>query len=191
MAVAIVLVHNWWALALRGGLAVLFGVAAFAMPGLTLAFLIALFGAYAVIDGVLAIVAGVKAAERHERFGSLLWRGILGIAAGLLAFILPAATAVVLTLIIGVWAIVTGVLEIVAAVHLRRASLHRFQRQTTSSQSASKFQQRIFPGNQVVVAKCHEENDMKLRNISAAMVASGISAAVIAVSHKVLWMIAR
>ena len=121
MAVAIVLVHNWWALALRGGLAVLFGVAAFAMPGLTLAFLIALFGAYAVIDGVLAIVAGVKAAERHERFGSLLWRGILGIAAGLLAFTLPAATAVVLTLIIGVWAIVTGVLEIVAAVHLRRA----------------------------------------------------------------------
>jgi len=121
MAVAIVLVRNWWALALRGGLAVLFGVAAFAMPGLTLAFLIALFGVYALIDGVLAIVAGVKAAERHERFGSLLVRGILGIAAGLVAFILPAATAMVLTLIIGVWAIVTGVLEIVAAVHLHRA----------------------------------------------------------------------
>src|SRR6058998_1660645 len=120
MAVAVVLVRNWWALALRG-LAVVFGVVAFVMPGLTLAFLIALFGAYALIDGVLAIVAGVKAAEHHERFGSLLWRGVLGIAAGLLAFILPAATAVVLTLIIGVWAIVTGVLEIVAAVHLRRA----------------------------------------------------------------------
>jgi uncharacterized membrane protein HdeD (DUF308 family) len=118
---AVVLVRNWWALALRGGLAVLFGVAAFVVPGLTVAFLIALFGAYALIDGVLAIVAGVKAAEHHERFGSLLLRGILGIAAGLVAFILPAATAVVLTLMIGAWAIVTGVLEIVAAVHLHRA----------------------------------------------------------------------
>ena len=118
---AVVLVRNWWALALRGVLAVLFGVAAFIVPGLTVAFLIALFGAYALIDGVLAIVAGVKAAEHHERFGSLLLRGILGIAAGLVAFILPAATAVVLTLMIGAWAIVTGVLEIVAAVHLHRA----------------------------------------------------------------------
>src|SRR2546426_5964065 len=108
---AVVLVRNWWALALRGGLAVLFGVAAFVMPGLTLAVLIALFGAYALIDGVLAILAGVKAAEHHERFGSLLLRGILGIVAGLIAFILPAATAVALTLIIGVWAMITGVLE--------------------------------------------------------------------------------
>src|SRR5262244_1728808 len=121
MPVGIVLVRNWWALGLRGALAVLFGVAAFVVPGLTMAFLIALFGAYALIDGVLAIVAGVKAAEHHERFGSLLLRGILGIAAGLVAFILPAATAVVLTLMIGAWAVVTGVLEIVAAVHLHRA----------------------------------------------------------------------
>src|SRR5262249_19440344 len=117
----VVLVRNWWALALRGALAVLFGAVAFVMPGLTVAFLIALFGAYALIDGVLAIVAGVKAAEHHERFGSLLLRGILGIAAGVVAFILPGPTAVVLTLMVGAWAIVTGVLEIVAAVHLHRA----------------------------------------------------------------------
>src|SRR5262247_928492 len=121
MPVGIVLVRNWWALALRGALAVLFGVVAFVMPGLTVAFLIALFGAYALVDGALAIVAGVKAAEHHERFGSLLLRGILGIAAGLVAFILPGPTAVILTLMIGAWAIVTGVLEIVAAVHLHRA----------------------------------------------------------------------
>ena len=118
---AVVLVRNWWALALRGALAVLFGMAAFVVPGLTAALLIALFGAYALIDGVLAIIAGVKAAEHHERFGSLILRGILGVAAGVVAFILPAATAVVLTLMIGAWAMVTGVLEIVAAVHLHRA----------------------------------------------------------------------
>src|SRR5204863_8962457 len=76
---------------------------------------------YALVDGFLSIVAGVKAAEHHERFGSLLWRGIVGIAAGLAALALPAVTAIVLTLIIGVWAIVTGVLEMVAAVHLHRA----------------------------------------------------------------------
>src|SRR5215470_16828671 len=121
MPVAMVLIRNWWALALRGALAVLFGVAAFVVPGLTVAFLIALFGVYALIDGVLAIIAGVKAAEHHERFGSLLLRGIAGIAAGVVAFILPGPTAVVLTLMIGAWAIVTGVLEIVAAVHLHRA----------------------------------------------------------------------
>jgi uncharacterized membrane protein HdeD (DUF308 family) len=121
MPVAMVLVRNWWALALRGALAALFGVAAFVVPGLTVAFLIALFGVYAFIDGVLAIVAGVKAAEHHERFASLLLRGIVGIAAGVVAFILPGPTAVVLTLMIGAWAIVTGVLEIVAAVHLHRA----------------------------------------------------------------------
>jgi uncharacterized membrane protein HdeD (DUF308 family) len=74
-----------------------------------------------VLYGVLAIVAGVKAAEHHERFGSLLLRGILGIAAGIVAFIFPGPTAVVLTLMIAAWAIVTGVLEIVAAVHLHRA----------------------------------------------------------------------
>ena len=121
MALTTVLVRNWWALALRGVLAMLFGVIAFVLPGVTLAVLIALFGAYALVDGFLSIVAGVKAAEHHERFGSLLWRGIVGIAAGLAALALPAVTAIVLTLIIGVWAIVTGVLEIVAAVHLHRA----------------------------------------------------------------------
>src|SRR5262245_61876248 len=121
MPVAMVLIRNWWALALRGGLAVLFGVAAFVLPGLTAAFLIALFGVYALVDGVLAIVAGVKAAEHHERFGSLLLRGIAGIAAGVVAFILPGPTAVILTLMIGAWAIVTGVLEILAALHLHRA----------------------------------------------------------------------
>ena len=121
MTLTTVLVRNWWALALRGLLAMLFGAAAFLLPGLTLAVLITLFGAYALIDGVLAIVAGVKAAEHHERFGSLLWRGLLGIAAGVIAFVLPGVTALVLTLIIGVWAMVTGVLEVVAAVHLHRA----------------------------------------------------------------------
>jgi uncharacterized membrane protein HdeD (DUF308 family) len=116
-----VLTRNWWALALRGVVALLLGVAAFVLPGVTLAVFVALFGAYAVVDGVLAIIAGVRAAERHERWWSPVLKGLAGIAAGVLAFIWPALTALALLYLIGAWAIVTGVLEIVAAVHLHRA----------------------------------------------------------------------
>ena len=116
-----VLTRNWWALALRGIFAILLGLAAFVLPGVTLAVLVALFGAYAVVDGVLAIIAGVRAAERHERWWSLVLKGLAGIVAGVLAFVWPALTALALLYLIAGWAIVTGVLEIVAAVHLHRA----------------------------------------------------------------------
>src|SRR5881296_2561939 len=116
-----VLTRNWWALALRGIFAVLLGLAAFVLPGITLALLVALFGAYAVVDGVLAIIAGVRAAERHERWWSPVLKGLAGIVAGVLAFVWPALTTLALLYLIAAWAIVTGVLEIVAAVHLHRA----------------------------------------------------------------------
>ena len=116
-----VLTRNWWALALRGIFAVLMGLAAFVLPGVTLAVLVALFGAYAVVDGVLAIIAGIRAAERYERWWSPILKGLVGIAAGVLAFVWPALTALALLYLIAGWAIVTGVLEIVAAVHLHRA----------------------------------------------------------------------
>jgi uncharacterized membrane protein HdeD (DUF308 family) len=116
-----VLTRNWWALALRGICAILLGLAAFVLPGVTLAVLVALFGAYAVVDGVLAVIAGVRAAERHERWWSPVLKGLAGIVAGVLAFVWPALTALALLYLIAGWAIVTGVLEIVAAVHLHRA----------------------------------------------------------------------
>src|SRR5947209_6719899 len=87
-----VLTRNWWALALRGIFAVLLGLAAFVLPGVTLAVLVALFGAYAVVDGVLTIIAGIRAAERHERWWSPILKGLAGIAAGVLAFVWPAPT---------------------------------------------------------------------------------------------------
>jgi uncharacterized membrane protein HdeD (DUF308 family) len=116
-----VLTRNWWALALRGIFAILLGLAAFVLPGITLAVLVALFGAYAVVDGVLAIIAGVRAAERHERWWSPVLKGLAGIVAGILTFVWPALTTLALLYLIAGWAIVTGVLEIVAAVHLHRA----------------------------------------------------------------------
>jgi uncharacterized membrane protein HdeD (DUF308 family) len=116
-----VLMRNWWALALRGILGILFGLAAFLFPGITLGALILLFGVYAVIDGVFAIVAGVRAAEHHERWGVLVVEGLAGVAAGVLTLVWPALTAVVLLYVIAAWSVIKGVLKIAAAIRLRRA----------------------------------------------------------------------
>lgn len=115
-----VLARNWWALALRGVLGILFGLAAFLFPGITLGALILLFGVYAVVDGVFAIVAGIRAAEHHERWAVLLLEGIVGIAAGVLTLVWPALTAVVLLYVIAAWSVIKGGLKIAAAIRLRR-----------------------------------------------------------------------
>ena len=112
--------RTWWLAALRGALAVVFGVAAFVLPGLTFEVLVLLFGAYAFVDGVVVLSFGLMAAGAHRRWWPLVVGGIVGIAAGVLTFIQPAATALALVYVIGAWAIVTGVLEIVAAIRLRK-----------------------------------------------------------------------
>src|SRR5437879_12923308 len=75
-----VLLRNWWALALRGVLAILLGVAVAVLPGITLSALVGLFGAYALVAGGLAIIAGGRAAERHERWWSPILNGHAGMA---------------------------------------------------------------------------------------------------------------
>src|SRR5919202_1368990 len=118
------LARHWWVVALRGMVAVLFGILAFAWPGLTLAALVVLFGAYALVDGILGVVAALRG-DAHHRLAMLL-EGVVGILAGLAAFTWPGLTALVLLYIIAFWAILTGVLEIVAAVRLRRAISNEF-----------------------------------------------------------------
>ena len=115
-----VLSRNWWALALRGLAAIIFGILAFVWPGITLWALILLFGAYMLVDGVFAIVAAVRAAGDDARWWLLLVEGILGVLAGIVAFVWPGLTALALLYFVAAWAIVTGIFEIVGAIRLRR-----------------------------------------------------------------------
>ena len=116
----LVLVRNWWALALRGVAAVLFGLIAFLMPGVTLTALVLLFGAYSLVDGVFSIIAGIRAAERHERWWPFALEGLLSIIVGVIVFLMPAAAAFALLFVVAAWAIITGVLRISAAIRLRK-----------------------------------------------------------------------
>ena len=110
---------NWWLLALRGLVAVLFGVLAFMWPGGTLITLVWLFGAFALVNGILSLVLAAKT-KGYPKVGSLIFGGLLGILAGLLAFVMPGITALGLLILIAAWAIVTGIMELVAAVRLRK-----------------------------------------------------------------------
>jgi uncharacterized membrane protein HdeD (DUF308 family) len=111
---------NWWSLALRGLLGILIGVVTFLWPTITLSALVLIFGAYALIDGVLSLAGAWRRSQAHRRWGSLLLEGIFGVAAGIVAIFWPVIAAVTLIAIIAVWAMFTGIAEIVTAIHLRK-----------------------------------------------------------------------
>jgi uncharacterized membrane protein HdeD (DUF308 family) len=116
---------NWWGVALRGAAAVIFGILALLLPGLTLAALVLLFGAYAIVDGVSAIATGLRG-EKTGRNWLLVVMGAAGVVAGLLTWFWPGLSALALLVLIGWWAIVTGVLEIAAAYRLRSVLRHEW-----------------------------------------------------------------
>ena len=110
---------HWWALALRGAIAILFGLAALLRPGIALEALILLFGAYALVDGVFSIVGIFGGTRGGTPRWLLLIEGVVGILAGLIAFVMPGLTAILLLYLIAAWAIVTGISEIATAIRLR------------------------------------------------------------------------
>ena len=112
--------NSWWSLVVRGLVAILVGLVTFAWPGITLTALVLVFGAYALVDGVMSIVGAWRAASSHERWGGLLIEGIAGIVAAVITVLWPAITAIALVYIVAAWALVTGVLEIVTAIRLRK-----------------------------------------------------------------------
>jgi uncharacterized membrane protein HdeD (DUF308 family) len=111
---------HWWALALRGIIAILFGVAVFLRPDIALEALILLFGAYALVDGVFAIVGVFRGTRSGTPRWLLLVEGVAGILTGIVAFIFPGLTAVALLYLVAAWAVVTGLAQIATAIRLRQ-----------------------------------------------------------------------
>ncbi|WP_444928824.1 HdeD family acid-resistance protein [Microbulbifer sp. SSSA002] len=115
-----VLSANWWLLLLRGIVAVIFGVLTFVWPELSLLTLVLLFGVYAFLDGVFSLVAAVIGRHKSTPLWWLIISGLISLAAGIVTFIFPQVTALVLVVFIGAWALVRGLFEIIGAIHLRK-----------------------------------------------------------------------
>ena len=101
-------------------MAVLFGILVWVQPGISLAALVLLFGAYCMADGILGVWTALAGTKDHEYWWLLLLNGLLGIGIGLLTFLAPGITALALLFYIAIWAVATGVLEISAAIRLRK-----------------------------------------------------------------------
>jgi uncharacterized membrane protein HdeD (DUF308 family) len=114
------LIRAWRILALRGVLAIAFGVLAFLWPGLAWVVVVASFAAYALLDGVFAIVVAFSINGRGGPWWALMFEGVLGISAGVLTFLWPGITQLALLYVIAFWAVATGVFEVIAAIRLRR-----------------------------------------------------------------------
>ena len=121
------LADNWWLLLLRGIAAIAFGVLTFFWPGLTLVALTLLWGAYALMDGVIAIWAAFNASGGDA--GPRWWLGLSGVAgtlAGVVTFYYTGTTTLVLLMFIAVWAIIIGILQIWGAIALRKVLQHEW-----------------------------------------------------------------
>src|ERR1700742_4811048 len=113
------LADNWWALALRGVFAILFGLIALFLPGVTILSLVLMFAAYCFVDGIFGIVAAVRGARRGERWRWLVLDGILGLIVGVVAVVWPGITVIAFIYVLAVWAIVSGGLLIGSAFALK------------------------------------------------------------------------
>ena len=113
------LARNWWAIGLRGLVAIAFAIFAFISPAITILSMVLVFAAYALVDGVFAIVAAVRAVQQGERWGLFVLEGILDILVAAVAVIWPGITAIAFVLLIAAWALLTGGLMVAAAFRLK------------------------------------------------------------------------
>jgi uncharacterized membrane protein HdeD (DUF308 family) len=112
--------RNWWMFLLRGIFAIAFGILTWFLPGISLATLVLLFGAYSMADGIFGLWTAIAGRKEHDDWWVLLLGGLLGIGIGIITFLAPGLTAIALVFYIAIWATATGVLEIVAAIRLRK-----------------------------------------------------------------------
>jgi uncharacterized membrane protein HdeD (DUF308 family) len=114
------ILQRWWILLLRGISATVFGVLAVVWPGITLLTLVIFYGVVALIDGIAGIALGVRSGVNGRTWWEMILLGLLGVIAGAVAFLWPGLTAVVLLVVIALWAIIRGILEIIGAITLRK-----------------------------------------------------------------------
>ncbi len=112
--------YNWWALLLRGLVAMLFGALALLLPMISIRFLVLLFGSFVLVDGMLGIWIAMAGREGYQDWIVLFMWGIAGVGVGIMMFARPGLTTMLLLCFIAIWAITTGVLEIVVAIRLRK-----------------------------------------------------------------------
>ena len=117
-AMSEILADSWWAVGLRGLLGILFGLICLLTPGIGLEVYVILYAAYMLVDGIFAIISGIKAARHGERWGLLILEGIVDLAAGTVAVLWPAITLVALIWVVAIWAIISGALMLWAAFTL-------------------------------------------------------------------------
>ena len=112
--------RSWWVLLVRGLAAIVFGVLTWMQPAASAVALLVIFGAYVLVDGVLGVYGAIKTRHQSSHWWVMLIWGLAGVIVGVLTVINPAITGLVLTIYIGVWAVVTGVMQIIAAMRLRK-----------------------------------------------------------------------
>ncbi|HEY6644958.1 HdeD family acid-resistance protein [Povalibacter sp.] len=111
---------HWWLVVLRGVFAIAFGALAWLWPGVTVLVLVLLWGIYALADGIVALITAFRWRDSGKPLWPLILMGLVGIAAGIVAFAAPGITAIVLLLFIAAWAVIIGVLQILTAIRLRQ-----------------------------------------------------------------------
>lgn len=114
------LAKYWWLVVLRGVLAVLFAVLAFIWPAITLSILVIFLGAYLFVDGIFSLVHGFRIMKTDSHWWALVLEGLIGVIAGLIALFSPGVTALFLVVLVAIWSVVTGILEIILAIRLRK-----------------------------------------------------------------------
>lgn len=112
--------RNWWLLLLRGLVAIVFALLTWAQPGVSLAALVLVFGIYVLADGLLGVWSAIAKRRDNRHWWLLLLWGVVGIVVGVMTFIMPGITGLLLLMYIAAWAVITGVLQIVAAIRLRK-----------------------------------------------------------------------
>jgi len=112
--------RNWWLLLVRGLVAIVFALLTWAQPGVSLAALVLVFGIYVLADGLLGVWSAIAKRRDNRHWWLLLLWGLVGIVVGVMTFIMPGITGLVLLMYIAAWAMITGVLQIVAAIRLRK-----------------------------------------------------------------------